>query len=106
MGKDPGERYQRGAEMVLDIQTLLEERTPPNQATQGSGSAVLGQPALGQPGVAAEILSVARALPLEKAAVEKLRKAALVGVLVLMGLFMLALWVISLGPQGTRRAVG
>jgi tRNA A-37 threonylcarbamoyl transferase component Bud32 len=106
MAKDPAERYQRGAEMVLDIQTLLEGRTPANPATQASGSADLAQPALGRPQVAAEILSVARALPLEKAAVEKLRKAALAGVLVLVGLFMLALWAISLGPQGTRRADG
>jgi serine/threonine-protein kinase len=106
MAKDPAERYQRGADMVRDIQTLLEGRIPTSQATQASGSAVLGQPALGQPGVAAEILSVARALPLEKEAVEKLRKASFSGVLVLMGLFMMALWVISLGPQGARRTAG
>jgi serine/threonine-protein kinase len=132
MAKDPAERYQRGAEMALDIQNLREGRKRANKAKQASspvgGSAgqpakgegrppalgqpalalpaasqpALGQPTLGQPRVAAELLSVARVLPLEKAAVDKLRKASLPGVLLLTGLFLLGLWVISLGPQGVR----
>jgi len=120
MAKDPAERYQRGAEMVLDIQHLQEARkaksktkpasapvgrSPVQNAKEKRRSPAPGQPAqgqlvLGQPRIAAEILSVAHALPLEKAALEKLRKASLPAVLLLTGLFILGFWVISLGPKG------
>ena len=50
MAKDPAERYQRGAEMALDIQNLREGRKRANKAKQASspvgGSA--GQPAKGE----------------------------------------------------------
>ena len=116
MAKDPAERYQRGSEMVLDIQHLQEGREPWSKAKQpGSptgGSA--GQTAkeegrssvLGQLGVAAKPRSSTRALlPGDGAAaklLEQIRKKSIAGVLVLAGLFVFGLWVISFGPQGVR----
>ncbi|HKM85814.1 MAG TPA: serine/threonine-protein kinase [Terriglobales bacterium] len=133
MAKNPAERYQRGAEMALDIRNLQEGRKPANKAKYASspaggsasqtaqtakegrspalGQPVLGQPALGRlglghPWIAAELLSIARTLRPgvgeTESPLEKLRKASFAGVLVLTGLFILALWVISLGPQGVR----
>jgi serine/threonine protein kinase len=116
MAKDPAERYQSGAELVQDIQTLQEGRNPAKKAKHASsstgGSATqtakenLPSPTLGQPEVAAELLLIARALPPAVGAaenpLEKLRKASFAGVLVLTGLFILGLWVISFGPQGVR----
>jgi serine/threonine-protein kinase len=116
MAKDPAERYQSGAELVLDIQTLQEGRNPAKKAKHASsstgGSATQTakenppSPTLGQPEVAAELLLIARALPPTVGAgenpLEKLRKASIAGVLVLTGLFILGLWVISFGPQGVR----
>jgi serine/threonine-protein kinase len=116
MAKDPAERYQSGAELVLDIQTLQEGRNPAKKAKHASsstgGSATQTakenppSPTLGQPEVAAELLLIARALPPAVGAaenpLEKLRKASFAGVLVLTGFFILGLWVISFGPQGVR----
>jgi len=128
MAKDPAERYQRGAEMALDIRNLQERRKPANKAKYASSSADgsasqraqtakegrspalgqpgLGRPSLGRPWIAAELLSIARTLRPgvgeTESTLEKLRKASFAGVLVLTGLFILALWVISLGPQGVR----
>jgi len=116
MAKDPAERYQSGAELVLDIQTLREGRNPAKKAkhasssTGGSATQTANEnppsPTLGQPEVAAELLLIARALPPAVGAaenpLEKLRKASFAGVLVLTGFFILGLWVISFGPQGVR----
>jgi len=115
MAKDPAERYQRGMEMVLDIQELREGREPrskaklPGSPTSGSAAQTANQRAeasLGQPGIAAKLLSSARSLPLGHSAAEKLlekiRKKSFAGVLVLAGLFIVGLWVISFGPQGVR----
>jgi serine/threonine protein kinase len=115
MAKDPGERYQRGMEMVLDIQELREGREPwskakqPGSPTNGSAAQTAtekGGSFLGQPGIAAKLLSSARTLPLGQDAAENLlaqiRNKSFAGVLVLAGLFIAGLWVISLGPQGVR----
>ena len=115
MAKDPAERYQRGMEMVLDIQHLQEGREPLSKAKQPGlptgGSAAQtatekGGSSLGQPGIAAKLLSSARTLPLGQDAAENLlaqiRNKSFTGVLVLAGLFIAGLWVISLGPQGVR----
>src|ERR1035438_1566612 len=121
MAKDPAERYQRGMEMVLDIQHLQEGREPRSKAKQpglpASGSA--GQTAkeegrssaLGQLGAAAKSRPSTRALFGGDGATEdllqKIRKRSVAGVLVLAGLFILGLWVISFGPQAVRpRAAG
>jgi serine/threonine-protein kinase len=118
MAKEPAERYQRGAEMALDIQNLQEERKPGSKAKAKHASAPAGgsaaqtakekprSPTLGQPEVAAELLSIARALPpgvgAAENALEKLRKASFAGILFVIALFFLALRVISFDPQGVR----
>jgi serine/threonine protein kinase len=114
MAKDPAERYQRGMEMVLDIQKLREGREPWSHAKQPglptSGVVQTAQesarPSLGQPEIAAKLLASARALPLEDSAAEnslaKIRKKSFAGALVLVGLFIFGLWVISFGPQGVQ----
>ncbi|HEX7424755.1 MAG TPA: serine/threonine-protein kinase [Terriglobales bacterium] len=115
MAKDPAERYQRGMEMVRDIQELREGREPWSEARQPGSPTSRGaaqtaderaRPSLGQPGIAAKLLSSARSLPLEHSAaenlLEKIRKKSFAGVLVLAGLFIVGLWVISVGPQGVR----
>src|ERR1019366_2373090 len=107
MAKDPAERYQSGAELVLDIQTLQEGRNPAKKAKHASsstgGSAAQtatekGGSSLGQPGIAAKLLSSARTLPLGQDAAENLlaqiRNKSFTGVLVLAGLFIAGLWVI------------
>ncbi len=117
MAKDPAERYQSGMEMVRDIQQLRElsgKQKPPGSLTRESAGpaanesvrASLGQPSLGQPQIAAQLLASARSLPLAQAVdsdlLATIRKKSLVGVFVLTGLFALGLWVISFGPQGVR----
>jgi serine/threonine protein kinase len=71
MAKDPAERYQRGQEMVLDIQHLRQGREPQSKINlpdwltrRGVGRTAQTEgrsPALGQPGVAAKPRSGARA---------------------------------------------
>ncbi|MGA2359484.1 MAG: serine/threonine-protein kinase [Terriglobales bacterium] len=117
MAKDPAERYQRGLEMVQDIQHLREGREPlsttkaklPGSPTGSAGPTAMEEgrsSALGQLGVAAKPGSSTRALPLGHGPAEnllqKIRKKSYAGVLVLAGLFILGLWVISFGPQGVR----
>jgi eukaryotic-like serine/threonine-protein kinase len=116
MAKDPAERYQRGAEMALDIQNLRQGREPGSKAKHASapagGSAAQTatekprSPTLGQPEVAAELLSIAHALRPgvgeTESPMEKLRKASFAGILFLIALFFLALRIISFDPQGVR----
>src|SRR5208337_2974108 len=120
MAKDPAERYQRGMEMVLDIQELRQGREPSSKrklpASPTGGSAVQtpnerAKSSAGQLGVAAKPRSSARALPQGNGAaaklLEQIRKKSFTGVLVVAGLFIFTLWVISFGPQGVRsRAAG
>ncbi len=119
MAKDPSERYQHGMEMVLDIQELREGREPWSKAklpgsptSRGAGQTATERvkSSLGQPGIAAKLLS-ARSLPLGHGAaenlLEKLRGKSLAGALVLVGLLIFGLWAVSLGPKGVLpRAAG
>jgi serine/threonine-protein kinase len=122
IAKDPAERYQRGLEMMLDIEHLLEGRKA--KLPGSSASASTGQTAqekgrssvFGQLGVPAKPQSSTHALSpghvsagdvSAKDLLQKIRKKSYAGVLVLAGLFILGLWVISLGSQGVRpRAAG
>ena len=113
MAKDPAERYQRGMEMVLDIQELREGREPWSKAKQpglpagrsaGQKTKEEGRlAALGQLGIAANPRSSARALSLRRGAAEnlldKMRKRSLAGALLLAGLLIFGIWVISFGSR-------
>ncbi|MGB6385225.1 MAG: serine/threonine-protein kinase [Terriglobales bacterium] len=118
MAKDPAERYQRGMEMVLDIQELRAGREPwskaklPASATSRGAAQTANERAgvpLGQPWIAAQLLSTARSLSRGHGAsgnVEKVRKRFLAGALVLVGLLFLGLWVSSLGPRRVPHRAG
>jgi Protein kinase domain len=71
MAKEPAERYQRGMEMVLDIQHLQQGREPWSKAKQPASNTRRGGPeganqiarsALGAPRIAARLLAMARSL--------------------------------------------
>src|ERR1700681_4054048 len=73
MAKDPAERYQSGMEMVRDLQELREGRAPWSQAKLSGSPTRIGaaqtanervKSSLGEPWIAAKILSSARSLPL------------------------------------------
>jgi serine/threonine-protein kinase len=114
MAKDPAERYQRGMEMVLDIQHLQQGREPwskaklPSSPTGGSAGQTAKERAKsppGQPAVAGKLLQNPRALPLRHGAenlLEKMRKRFLAGALLLAGLFILGVWVISFSSRAVR----
>jgi len=122
MAKDPRDRYQRGAEMVLDIQNMMavQERARKTKSASPPASAGVVPPAKEKrrapfiappvPAKTAASGSVAvtktqpmvRPLPLNKEGMEKLRNATLAGILVLACLFTLGLWVITFGSQGLR----
>jgi serine/threonine-protein kinase len=114
MAKDPAERYQRGMEMVLDIQHLQQGREPwskaklPGSPTGGSAGQTAKERAkspLGQPAIAAKLLQNTRALSLGHGAenlLEKMRKRSLAGALLLAGLFIFGIWVISFGSRRER----
>jgi serine/threonine protein kinase len=82
MAKDPAQRYQRGMEMVLDLQDLREGREPWSKTKQpGSGPAADATQTsnararswgAGRRSVAANPSSSIRTLPLKRGAVEKL----------------------------------
>jgi eukaryotic-like serine/threonine-protein kinase len=117
MAKDPNERYQRGSELVQDIQSLREGREPAsqsklplwltsrgdrknatrqNESVEATQSVVINKP---QPGI--------KILPPKKkqqpaALLETIRKHSVAAVLVLAGIFIVGIWVISFGPQGVR----
>ena len=111
MAKDPAERYQRGKEMVLDIQGLQEGREPASKV-KATGSPTSISPAhatnesaplsMGQVGIATRLLASARALVVwqgvEQNLLEKIRGRSIAGALVLIGLLILGLRVISFGP--------
>jgi eukaryotic-like serine/threonine-protein kinase len=109
MAKDPAERYQRGREMVLDLQELNEGRAPWSQANLPGSSTSRGVAqtagALGEPWIAAKLLSSARSLPLGRDHVaaenllEQIRRKSLAGSLVLLGLLIFGLWAISFGAH-------
>jgi eukaryotic-like serine/threonine-protein kinase len=111
MAKDPADRYQRGKEMVLDIQGLQEGREPVS-AVKATGSPASVSPAhainesaplsMGHVGIAARLLDSARALvvwnDVEENLLQKIRSRSIAGALVLVGLLILGLRVISYGP--------
>jgi serine/threonine-protein kinase len=115
MAKDPAERYQRGIEMVQDIQKLREGREPlskpklPGLPVRRGALRTANETAkssLGQPGIATKPQPGALSLLLGHGAaqnlLEQIRQKSLAGVVILAGLFILGLWAISFGPQGVR----
>jgi tRNA A-37 threonylcarbamoyl transferase component Bud32 len=118
MAKDPAERYQRGMEMVLDIQELREGREPWSKAKlpgppagKNAGQAVndgLKFP-LGQPWIATQLLYSARALALRKDLLERIRGKSFTWRFVVTGLlvcgFGFALWAVAFGPRGVTPGV-
>jgi tRNA A-37 threonylcarbamoyl transferase component Bud32 len=116
MAKDPAERYQRGMEMVLDIQHAREGRAPGSEAKlpdwlTNRGAARTAKEdgrssALGQLGVVGKPRPSTPVLGPRDAAAEnllgKILKKSFAGVLVLAGLIIFGLWVISFGRQGVR----
>jgi eukaryotic-like serine/threonine-protein kinase len=114
MAKDPAERYQSGMEIVRDLQELREGRAPWMQAKLSGSPTRIGaaqtaneraKSSLGEPWIAAKLLSSARSLPLERdhdAAenlLEKIQRKSLAGALVLLGLLIFGLWAISFGAH-------
>jgi serine/threonine protein kinase len=112
MAKDPAERYQSGMEMIRDLQELREGRAPWIQANLPGSPTRIGaaqtaneraKSSLGEPWIAAKLLSSARSLPVERdhdAAenlLEKIRRKSIAGALVLLGLLIFALWAIPFG---------
>jgi serine/threonine protein kinase len=122
MAKDPAERYQSGMEMVRDLQELREGRAPWIQAKLPGSPTRIGaaqtanekaNPSLGEPRIAAKILSSARSLSIGRdhdAAenlLEKIWRKSLAGTLVLFVLLIFGLWAISFGThRGLPRTAG
>src|SRR5258707_10612290 len=121
MAKDPADRYQSAMEMVQDIQDLREGREPCNRGklpgsptiTAAAQTANDGaKSSLGEPWIAAQILSSARSLALEydhdaaENSLEGFRRKSLAGAFALIGLFICGLWVISFGPRRLSRTAG
>lgn len=107
MAKDPAERYQRGMEMVLDIQELREGREPwsktklPGSPARSAAQTTKGRAksSIGQPGIAAQLLLRARSLLFRHGLLDKVRRNPLAAVSALVGLFIFGLWLISFGIQ-------
>ncbi|MFY9845507.1 MAG: protein kinase [Terriglobales bacterium] len=125
MAKDPAERYQRGMEMVLDIQHLQQGREPwsktmlPSSSASSSAKASAGQ----MPKKEARPSTLVRAVPPAKPRpqnrvalpspeeaveklIEKIRTKSHAVLLPLAGVFVLALCVIVFGPRGFRPRTG
>jgi eukaryotic-like serine/threonine-protein kinase len=121
MAKDPAERYQRGMDVVRDIQHLREARKTPkkpkpiiltapanvSKTPKEEGQALTPV----EPVVVAKSQSPVRtllpAVGATRSPLEKFRRKSIIGVFVLAGLFIWGLWVVSFGPQGVRsRAAG
>src|SRR5437879_3088726 len=114
MAKEPAERYQTGMEMVRDLQELREGRAPWIQAKLPGSPTRIGAAqtanertklSLGEPWIAAKLLSSARSLPLEhdhdaaENLLEKTWRKSLAGTLVLFVLLIFGLWAISFGAH-------
>ena len=100
MAKDPAQRYQRGMEMVLDIQALREGREPwsnrpPNSTAAAGAAQAANEKATSSVEAAAKPQSSARALPPGQGATEnlldKMRKKSFAGTLLLVGLLVFGL---------------
>ena len=114
MAKDPAERYQRGTEMMRDVQELREGRAPwiqaklPGSPTRIGAAQTANERAklpLGEPWIAAKLLSSARSLPqgrdhdAAENLLEKIWRRSLAGTLVLFVLLIFGLWAISFGAH-------
>src|SRR5712671_2113605 len=114
MAKDPAQRYQNGIEMVRDLQELREGRAPwiqaklPGSPTRIGAAQTANERAklsLGEPWIAARLLSSARSLPLgddhdaAENLLEKIWRKSLAGTLVLFVLLIFGLWAISFGAR-------
>jgi serine/threonine protein kinase len=119
MAKDPAERYQRGMEMVLDIQELQKGREPWSKAklpasptAKGAGKAAIDREGvfLGSPWIALKILQRAKSLKsgheIPETPPGRTWKKSTVGILVLVGLLFFMLWGISLGSRRVFRTAG
>jgi hypothetical protein len=107
MAKDPAERYQRGMEMVLDIQELREGREPWSKAKLPSSASSRGLVkasnervtlSAGKPWVVAKILQTARELRFaggNENALDGVRKKSIFGGISLIGLSLFAVWALS-----------
>jgi serine/threonine protein kinase len=113
MAKDPAERYQRGMEMVLDIQELRAGGEPwrraklpvsPKSRAAAQTANERAKPSLGHLGIAAKLQS-GGSRPLPHGAVENLRETigrkSVAGSFVLGGFVIFGLWVVSVGFQRT-----
>jgi eukaryotic-like serine/threonine-protein kinase len=111
--KDPALRYQRGLEMVLDIQHLQQGREPwskakqPSRASDGeAGQAeqeLARASALGYKAIRANTRAVAANSEGNADWREHLRNLSLIGTAILAGLFILGFWVISFAPSPFAR---
>jgi serine/threonine-protein kinase len=107
MAKNPAERYQRGMEMVLDIQELRDGREPWSKTKlPGSPARSVAQTAqgrakssIGQHGSAALLLFHARSLLLSGSLLQRARRNPLAAIPVLVGVFIFGLWLVSFGIQ-------
>jgi serine/threonine protein kinase len=99
IAKDPSQRYQRGMEIVLDIQDLREGRQPWNRAKHSDSPSALAQTQNAKPSPSALITQLTGGFkqqakshtgPLERGAakrlLENMRKTSLAAVLFLLGL--------------------
>jgi serine/threonine protein kinase len=120
MAKDPAERYQRGMEIVFDIQELRAGREPWSKAKlQGSRQSrnaarmsnarnanEKARPALGHPWIAAQIVASARSLHWPHRAgdlQELLRRKSVAARIVLAGLLIAGVWGVSAELGRVRR---
>ncbi len=117
IAKDPAMRYQRGLEMVLDIQHLQQGREPWSKAKQPSSSSVAENSQTEQEMARASALSFvtsgATLRPNPRSVAEKndkpadywehVRKASLAGAALLAALFILGFWIISFDPHPFAR---
>ncbi|HSZ60800.1 MAG TPA: serine/threonine-protein kinase [Terriglobales bacterium] len=117
IAKDPALRYQRGLEMVLDIQHLQQGREPWSKAKQPSPSSIAEDGQTGQEIARSSALSFVatgaaiRPNPRSVAATndkpadyrEHVRKTSLAGAAILAALFILGFWIISFNPYPFAR---
>ena len=101
MAKDPAERYQRGMELVLDIQELRAGREPWSKAKLPASPAIRGAAAkagkeqggvaLGEPWTLAELVQSARNVALAR----KIRGTSVAGRFAAVALLLFGVWAIS-----------
>lgn len=113
IAKDPALRYQRGLEMVLDIQHLQQGREPWSKAKQPSPASdgeadrteqeLARASALSYKAIRANARAIAANNDKPPDLREHIRKASLSGAIILAGLFILGFWIISFDPAPFSR---